>query len=80
VQRYALAAKCSKFKFFMESGGLIPESSATLRCVDKQDPKYVVNMSVPGAPVGSGWGGMFIGTHGRRTRRFGVVTCLMLKK
>jgi hypothetical protein len=50
--------------FTVNIGGLTPYSLAKYRCVDKTDPKIVMEMSVPGGPMGSYWGGVFMGAHG----------------
>lgn len=50
--------------FTIGIGGLIPYSFANYRCVDKTDPEIVMEIGVPGVPMGSYWGGAFIGAHG----------------
>ncbi|MFA6238028.1 MAG: hypothetical protein WC635_11915 [Bacteriovorax sp.] len=51
-------------KFIVGIGGLTPYSQAKYHCVDKTDPEMVIDMDLPPTPMGSFWGGMFIGTHG----------------
>lgn len=51
-------------KFTVKMGGFTPYSFAKFHCVDLSDPKMAIDMSVPGAPGGTFWGGMFMATHG----------------
>lgn len=51
-------------KYTVKIGGLTPYSFAKFHCVDQSDPKMAIDLSVPGAPGGTFWGGMFMATHG----------------
>lgn len=63
IENFILSEK-NENNFTIGIGGLVPESLAKFHCVDPTDPQSSIDMSVPPAPGGSYWGGLFMGVHG----------------
>lgn len=64
INNFLLQETSDTKDFTILIGGITPYSYANFRCVDLQDPEIVFQMGIPQVPMGSYYGGLFIGTHG----------------
>jgi len=64
ISNFLLQETSDTQDFTVLLGGITPYSYAKFQCVDLEDPGFSFEQGIPHVPMGSYYGGMFIGTHG----------------
>jgi len=64
ISNFLLQETSETQDFTVLLGGITPYSYAKFQCVDLEDPGFSFEQGIPHVPMGSYYGGMFIGTHG----------------